>query len=153
MGINVAGRVFDLACPVAENLGLTVWDVRYVKEGASYYLRIYIDKPGGIGIDDCTKMSQAMDPVLDEADLIDRAYYLEVCSTGLERELNRDEHFELMRGREVNVSLYKAKDGVKRFCGVLSRHDKESVTILCGGEEITFLKSEISKVKLNDGID
>ena len=89
---SIAEKVFDLVKPNADELGLTLWDVKFLKEGASYYLRIFIDKPDGISIDDCTNMSHSVDPILDEADLIDKAYYFEVCSTGLERELTRPEH-------------------------------------------------------------
>ena len=90
--------VYGLIEPVVQSLGVTLWDVRFVKEGASYYLRVYIDKEGGVGIDDCVAVSHAIDPVIDEADPIDKQYYLEVCSPGIERELTRDRHFLMANG-------------------------------------------------------
>ena len=94
-----------LALPLAEELSLRVWDIRFEKEGASWYLRIFIDKPGGVTIEDCEALSRAIDPVLDEADPISVPYYLEVSSPGLGRELTCPAHFEEMMGREVRVLL------------------------------------------------
>jgi len=150
---NIAEKVFELVKPTAESLDLTLWDVKFLKEGASYYLRIFIDKPEGISINDCTDMSHAVDPLLDEADLIDKAYYLEVCSTGLERELTRPEHFEYLKGEEIKIALYKAKDGTKTHIGILESFDGETLKITAENETKEFLKSEISKIKLNDGIN
>ena len=150
---GIAEKVFELVKPNAEELGLTLWDVKFLKEGASYYLRIFIDKPEGISINDCTDMSHAVDPLLDEADLIDKAYYLEVCSTGLERELTRPEHFEYLKGEEIKIALYKAKDGTKTHIGILESFDGETLKITAENETKEFLKSEISKIKLNDGIN
>lgn len=150
---GIAEKVFDLVKPKTEELDLILWDVKFLKEGASYYLRIFIDKPGGISIDDCTEVSHAVDPVLDEADLIDKAYYLEVCSTGLERELTRPMHFEYLRGQEIIVALYKAKDGSKTHVGLLEDYDGETLKIKVNDELVEFSKAEISKIKLNDGIN
>ena len=97
-------------------------------------------------------MSHSVDPILDEADLIDKAYYLEVCSTGLERELTRPEHFNYLKGEEIILALYKAKDGSKTHIGILEDYDGETLKIKVGEEIVEFLKAEISKVKLNDGI-
>ena len=149
---NIAEKVFTLVEPKAKELDLILWDVKFLKEGASYYLRIFIDKPEGVSIDDCTEMSHAVDPLLDEADLIDKAYYLEVCSTGLERELTRIEHFEYLKGKEIIVALYKAKEGTKTHIGLLEDFDGATLKITVDGEIKEFLKTEISKIKLNDGI-
>ena len=149
---NIAEKVFTLVEPKAKELDLILWDVKFLKEGASYYLRIFIDKPEGVSIDDCTDMSHAVDPLLDEADLIDKAYYLEVCSTGLERELTRIEHFEYLKGKEIIVALYKAKEGTKTHIGLLEDFDGTTLKITVDGEIKEFLKTEISKIKLNDGI-
>ena len=149
---NIAEKVFTLVEPKAKELDLILWDVKFLKEGASYYLRIFIDKPEGVSIDDCTDMSHAVDPLLDEADLIDKAYYLEVCSTGLERELTRIEHFEYLKGEEIIVALYKAKEGTKTHIGLLEDFDGATLKITVDGEIKEFLKTEISKIKLNDGI-
>lgn len=151
MATNTAGRVEKLISATVSEMGYILWDVRYVKEGASWYLRVFIDKEEGICIDDCTDVSHAIDPLLDEADLIDHSYYLEVCSAGLERELTRPEHFEWMIGHEVNVRLYRPLDGNRDFSGVLSGFDG-GVKILSDGKELYFEKGLYSTVKLNDMI-
>lgn len=147
---GVADKVFSLVQSTVEENGVSLWDVRFVKEGANWYLRIIIDSDSGISIDDCTNVHHAIDPLLDEADPIDRAYYLEVCSPGLERELTRDEHFEQMAGEKVKLKLYKARDGVKEFAGTLKSGDKEKVVITTETQEIEFARNEISYCKLDD---
>ena len=143
-------RIYDLVKPITDDLGYYLWDVCYVKEGASWYLRVIIDSENGISIDDCTNVHHAIDPILDEADPIDKSYYLEVCSPGLERELTRDEHFEIMQGEKVKLKLYKAREGVKEFGGILKSGDKEKVIIENGDTDTEFLRSEISFIKLDD---
>ena len=150
MAVSVAERVFALVKETVEAQGVKLWDVRFVKEGASWYLRVIIDSENGISIDDCTNVHHAIDPVLDEADPIDKSYYLEVCSPGLERELTRDEHFEALVGEKIKIRLYKAIDGVKEFAGVLSFGDKDKVIVKNDENEIEFLRSEISTCKLDD---
>ena len=147
---GVADKVFSLVQSTVEENGVSLWDVRFVKEGANWYLRIIIDSDSGISIDDCTNVHHAIDPLLDEADPIDRAYYLEVCSPGLERELTRDEHFEQMAGEKVKLKLYKARDGVKEFAGTLKSGDKEKVVLTTEETEIEFARNEISYCKLDD---
>ena len=102
---NAAERVYTLIKQTVEQQGVQLWDVRFVKEGASWYLRVFIDKEDGINIDDCTNVSHAIDPIIDEADPIDKSYYLEVCSPGIERELVRLEHFEKFIGSEINFKI------------------------------------------------
>jgi ribosome maturation factor RimP len=119
MAGNIAGRVYDLVKNAVNDQGVELWDVKYVKEGASWYLRIFIDSPDGINIDDCTNVSHAVDPILDEHDPIDNSYYLEVSSPGLMREISREEHFVWAIGKDVKVKLYKALNGVKEFQGEL----------------------------------
>ncbi len=150
LAISVADRVFDLVKETVEANNVNLWDVRFVKEGANWYLRVIIDSENGISIDDCTAVHHAIDPLLDEADPIDKSYYLEVCSPGLERELTRDEHFVAMAGENVKLKLYKARDGVKEFKGTLKTGDKEKVIITHNDTDIEFLRSEISFVKLDD---
>ena len=142
-------RVFDLAEPAARELGLSIWDVRFVKEGASWYLRIFIDKPDGVSIEDCEAVSRAVDPLLDEADFISQAYYLEVSSPGVGRELSRPEHFDRFMGGEVRVRLVRPRDGKKEWIGVLTGFDGD-VTLEIDGETLLFPKAEIAKVHLND---
>ena len=146
---SVAERVFSLVKETVENTGVKLWDVRFVKEGASHYLRVFIDKPDGITIDDCTNVSHAIDPVIDEADPIDVSYYLEVCSPGLERELTRPEHFEGMLGKLIKVKLFKAIDGKKEFTGFLKRFDG-GITLETSQGEVNFPKGSVAKANLND---
>ena len=146
---SAAERVYSLIKETVENLGVSLWDVRFLKEGASWYLRVFIDKEDGITIDDCTDVSHAIDPVIDEADPIDKSYYLEVCSCGIERELSRPEHFEKMLGQKVKLKLYKAQDGVKEFIGNLIGFDGK-VKIDVDGEIKEFDLKEISKANLCD---
>ena len=146
---NAAERVFALIKDAVEQQGVTLWDVRFLKEGASWYLRVFIDKPEGITIDDCTDVSHAIDPIIDEADPIDKAYYLEVCSPGLERELTRDFHFEWANDKEVKIKLYKAIDGKKEFRGILKTAG-ENVLLSTDEGEKSFNIKEISKVNLCD---
>lgn len=149
MAANTAAKVEALVAPVVRDLGYDLWDVRFLKEGASWYLRIYIDKEGGIDINDCTDVSHAVDPILDEADPIDKAYYLEVCSPGIERELSRPEHFEKMRLREVSVHLIRPQEGSRDYCGTLLGYDG-GVTLQLPDREVYFEKGTYSSVKLND---
>lgn len=149
MAGGVAEKIFSLIKPAVEETGVALWDVRFIKEGASYYLRVYIDKADGIGIDDCTNVSHAIDPIIDEADPIDKSYYLEVCSPGLERELTRPEHFERFIGSAVKVKLYKAFNGSKEICGTLCLYNG-GVEIETADEKIYFEKKDISAVRLDD---
>lgn len=150
MAISVAEKVFGLVKETVEAQNVQLWDVRFVKEGASWYLRVIIDSENGISIDDCTNVHHAIDPILDEADPIDKSYYLEVCSPGLERELTRDEHFEQKQGEKIKLKLYKARDGVKEFGGILKASDKEKLVITVNDTDTEFLRGEISTVKLDD---
>lgn len=147
---NTVERVLSIIAPIAKQQQLKLWDVRYLKEGASYFLRIFIDKPEGITIDDCERFSRAIDEPLDEADIIKEAYFLEVSSPGLGRELVKPEHFKAYIGEEVIVKLYKAKNGEKEFCGKLIDYENDKVVIECNDGKEEFLKNEISKVNLND---
>lgn len=144
-----AAKVSALIKQPIESLGLKLWDVKFLKEGASWYLRIFIDSENGIGIDDCTEVSRLVDPIIDEADPINVGYYLEVCSPGLERELSEPEHFERFMGSDVKVKLIRPRDNKREFCGKLKAFDG-SVTIICDDEEISFSKSELVNVRLDD---
>ena len=146
---SAAERVYALIKETVESQGVELWDVRFLKEGASWYLRVFIDKEEGITIDDCTDVSHAIDPVIDEADPIDKSYYLEVCSPGIERELTRPEHFEKMIGQIVKLKLYKAIDGVKEFKGELLSFDGK-VKLMVDSTSFEFDLKEISKANLCD---
>ncbi|MEE1003119.1 MAG: ribosome maturation factor RimP [Acutalibacteraceae bacterium] len=147
---NTVEKVLSIIAPIAKQQQLKLWDVRYLKEGASYFLRIFIDKPEGITIDDCERFSRAIDEPLDAADPIKEAYFLEVSSPGLGRELVKPEHFKAYLGEEVVVKLYKAKNNQKEFCGKLIDYENDKIVIEYNDEPLEFLKSEISKVNLND---
>ena len=144
---SAAERVYDLIKDTVESQGVTLWDVRFVKEGASWYLRVFIDKEDGISIDDCTNVSHAIDPIIDEADPIDKAYYLEVCSPGIEREITRPEHYEKLIGVKIKVKLYKAIDSIKEFIGVLVSSGDEIILETEKGE-MKFAKKDISKASV-----
>lgn len=139
-----------LVQPYAEQLGLRIWDVTFTKEGTSWYLRIYIDKDGGVNIDDCAAMSRAVDEPLDEADPIDQAYFLEVCSPGIERELRREEHFAAYIGQKVKVRLIRAADGVREFSGVLKDFQDGVLTVETSQGSITFNKKDAAHINADD---
>ena len=128
-GGNTVAAVWEIAAPVAEQLGLSIWDIRFQKEGVSWYLRIYIDKEGGVGITDCENFSRAVDGPLDEADPIEQSYYLEVSSPGVERQLTRDEHFKKYIGSPVMVRLIRPRDGERDFKGTLESYDNGMITV------------------------
>ena len=145
---NIAGTVRELLTPTADTMGYELWDVEFVREGARRILRITIDKPEGINIDDCEAFHRAIDPILDEADPIAEAYILEVSSPGIERELKCDDHIFACVDWDVEVKLYAPKNGTKIYRGVLLGMDEslESVVISQNGEELAFKKSEIAKL-------
>ena len=149
---NTVTAVWELAEPIAKQLGLTLWDVRFVKEGANYYLRIIIDREGeGISIDDCVNMSHAIDGPLDELDPIEQSYSLQVSSPGIERELVRDFHFEQFLGEKVMVRFIHAYEGKRDYKGTLLEYDNGNVTVeLDDGRGLNFNKKEASYVKLDD---
>lgn len=150
-GGNTVGAVRAIAEPIARSLGLSIWDVRFLKEGATWYLRIFIDKPGGVSIDDCVDLTHAINGPLDEADPIEQAYCLEVSSPGVERELTRDEHFAACLGEPVKVRTIRPVDGVRDFAGVLEGYDNGQITLrLADGAGLSFGKKEVSWVKLDD---
>lgn len=146
---NIADTVTSLIKEAVEAQGVSLWDVRFVKEGADWFLRIFIDKEEGVGIDDCVNVSHAIDPIIDEADPIDRSYTMEVCSPGLGRELTRPEHFEKMSGEEIKVKLYKALNGSKELLGTLISFN-DNLVIKTDAGEISLEKNEVAKVCLND---
>jgi ribosome maturation factor RimP len=137
--------------PIAKELGLSLWDVRFEKEGASWFLRYIIDKDSPVTFDDCEAFSRKVDKLLDEEDFIEQSYYLDVSSPGIERELKRDDHFSWSIGKEVKVNLIRPdENGNKLFVGVLNKYENKTVYILSDGKELVFQLSDISSVKLND---
>lgn len=145
---GVAGRVHALAEPLARELGLTVWDVQYQKEGAEWVLRIYIDKEDGVGIDDCVDMSHAIDPVLDEEDPVPQEYVLEVSSPGLNRKLTRPEHFQIYMDEPVRARLIRPlEDGTKELEGLLISYEDGCIELqLDEDTSVTLEKKELAWV-------
>ena len=138
----------ELAAPAIAEQGCTLWDVEYVKEGADFILRVTIDSDEGITIDDCEAMSRAIDPILDLHDPIPDQYLLEVSSPGIERELTRDDHFELCVGEKVEVRLFAPVDGSRVWVGTLGERDAEgNIPVETAGVTRLFPKATVSKVR------
>ena len=150
-GKNTVKIVWEIVEPYVEELGLQLWDIQFVKEGAEWYLRIFIDSENGITIEDCEKVSRAIDEPLDVADPIDKHYTLEVSSPGIERELTRAEHFQQFMGADVMVKMIRPlPETGKEFKGVLKSADKHTCTVETQQGEITFNIKESVWVKLDD---
>ena len=146
---SVAEAVTEIALPIAKELGLELWDVKFLKEGSNFYLRVFIDKPEGITLEDCENMSRKLDEPLDILDPIDVSYCLEVCSPGIERELSSDAHFEKYIGSEVNAQLIRPdKNKNKNICGKLHSFDKETVKIETEEQIFELPRKNIAKINL-----
>ncbi len=145
--------VRNLIEPIVSQLGLELWDVRYVKEGAQWYLRVFIDKVEGVNIEDCEKVSRAIDVPLDELNPIEQSYCLEVCSPGIERELVKEEHFMRFIGADVMVKMIRPIEGIgKEFAGVLKEYNKGEILIEdhSGENQVTINKKDAVWIKLDD---
>lgn len=145
---KITDAVWALAEPVAERNGCRIWDVEYVKEAAEWFLRVYIDKEGGINITDCEAVSRELDPILDEADPIETAYTFEVSSAGAERALKRPSDFEEFMGSLVELRLYAPKSGSKEQLGNLAAYEDGDITIIQNGNPVKFEKNEVAAVRL-----
>lgn len=154
-GRNTAEAVRELAQPLADALDLTLWDVRFVKEGADWYLRIFIDKEGGVSIDDCVDMTHAVNEPLDAQDLVQGAYTLEVSSPGINRELTRPEHFAACKGQQVWVRFIRPfADGSREVIGTLRSFENDTVTLESAEKEtMSFALADAAWVKLYDNDD
>ena len=146
--MKVTELVAEFARPIVEAHGCQLWDVEYVREGSEYFLRLYLDKEGGVDIDDCEAVSRAVDPILDEKDPIPGSYHFEVCSAGLERVLKRPADFQRFMGSPITVKLYRPRNGLKEIPCVLKAYDEGKLTVQAGKETITFEKSEVAQVRL-----
>ena len=145
---DIEAKTEELIKPITDMNNVSIYDIEYVKEGSDYYLRVYIDKEGGVNIEDCDKVSRAFSDVLDVNDYIEEAYILEVSSPGLGRQLKKDRHFAGSIGEEVCVKLYEAEDGKKEFVGRLDSFSKDELIINIEGNNRIFNRSKISSVKL-----
>ncbi|HNZ99574.1 ribosome maturation factor RimP [Ruminococcus sp.] len=142
-------KVYDLIKPITDELGYYLWDVCYEKEGAMWYLRVFIDQDEGITIADCERANAPISDILDEKDPIPQSYMLEVGSAGLERELVKEEHFEVCCGDKVKIRFIRAVDGEKEIVAQLAGADREGVTVVLeSGDEKKFPLSDIAFVKL-----
>ena len=146
--MKVTDQVAAFAQPVVEAHGCSRWDVEYVREGSEYFLRFYIDKEGGVDINDCEAISRAVDPILDEKDPIPGSYHFEVCSAGLERALKRPGDFARFMGSPITVKLYRPHNGMKEIPCVLRGYDEGKLTVEMGKETLTFEKSQVALVRL-----
>ena len=146
--MKVTQLISQLAQPIVEEKGCSLWDVEYVREGAERYLRLYIDKEGGVDITDCEAIHRAMDPILDEKDPIAESYHFEVCSAGLERPLKRPEDFARFMGSPILIKLYRPRNGLKEIPATLTGYEDGKLTATAGKETLTFEKSEVALVRL-----
>lgn len=142
---KISDKVEALARPVVEEEGCKLWSVEYIKEAGTWYLRIFIDKDGGVDIADCEAISRRLDPILDEADPIPESYVFEVGSAGAERELKRTSDFEQFIGSDVEVKLYQPYEGRKTLVGTLEEYNDGNITV--SGVELK--KEQIAQVRLH----
>ena len=152
---TIETKTEELLAPIVERFGVRIYDVEYVKEGADFYLRCYIDKDGGVNIDDCENVSRTMSESLDKDDFIEDAYILEVSSPGLGRNLKKDRHFDYCMGEEVEVKTYKPIDKQKEFVGILGGYDENTITIKIPKPktedeftDMVFDRKDIANIKL-----
>lgn len=144
---NIEERVENLLEKTINKLGYELYDVEYAKEGKNYFLRIFIDKQDGIDLDDCEKVNNGINELLDEADYIKDQYFLEVSSPGIERVIRKDKHLEENKGNEIQINLFKPIDGKKEFVGILEDYDKENIEIVVEEKNITIPRKSISLMK------
>lgn len=152
-GGNTAAAVYEIAKPIADGLGLRIWDVSFEKEGAMWYLRVLIEKDGGVDMNDCEAMTRPLSKALDEADPIEQNYMLEVGSPGLGRQLKRPEHFEEFLECPVKIRYIRETNGVKEFIAVLKGYDKDSISVVTEEGEKEIALSDTAFVRLFDDDD
>ena len=149
--MKITDQVWEFAEPLVQACGCSLWDVEYVREGGEWFLRLYLDKEGGVDIDDCEAVSRAVDPVLDEKDPIPESYFLEVSSPGIERALTRDEHFARYLGEPVRVTMIRPLDGCKELVGELVKKEGALLTLaLEGGGTVEIDLAQTAKVNAVD---
>ena len=141
-------RTEEILLPIAEKNGVEIYDVEYGKEGSDWYLRAYIDKPGGVTIDDCERVSRELSDRLDQEDFIEDAYVLEVSSPGLGRTLKKEKHLQKSLGEEVEIRLYKPVEKCREFAGILKAFDAQSVTIQTAQGDRTFDRKDVALIRL-----
>ena len=145
---NIEERVEALIKATIEEIGYDLYDVEYAKEGKNYFLRIFIDKPKGIDLEDCEKVNDAINSLLDEADYIKEQYFLEVSSPGIERILRKDRHLKQNIGKEIQVKLFQKDDkGKKEYQGVLQDFEKEKIVIEVETDKVEIERKNIAQIK------
>lgn len=145
---SIEEKVENLVRPIIENIGYEVYDIEYLKEGKDYFLRIFIDNPKGITIEDCEKVNDAIKDKLDEEDYIKQQYFLEISSPGIERVLRKDKHLEQNIGEEISINLFKKDaEGNKSYIGKLKAFTNEEILIEQDGKEIKLERKNISQIK------
>ena len=145
---KLTDKVSEIARPIVEEEGCTLWDVEYVREAGTWYLRVFIDKDGGVSIDDCERVSKRLDPILDEEDPIPDSYVFEVGSAGADRELKRPGDFEQFMGSEIEVKLFRPVGGSKHYTGTLAAYENGTVSLAQGETILNFTKDQIAQVRL-----
>ena len=145
---KLTDKIAEIARPVVEEEGCSLWDVEYVREAGTWYLRVFIDRDGGVSIDDCERVSRRLDPILDEEDPIPDSYVFEVGSAGADRELNRPGDIEQFMGSEVEVKLYRPVDGSKHYTGTLAGYEDGAVSLSTGEKTLRFPKEQVAQVRL-----
>ena len=145
---KITDTVWQLAEPIVRENGCEIWDVEYVREAGTWFLRIYIDREDGVSINHCEAISRTLDPILDEKDPIPGSYTFEVSSAGADRPLKRESDFIRFMGSTVEVKLYKPKNGRKEYKGTLKSYDNGSVTVEVEAETVEFTKAEVANVRL-----
>lgn len=146
---SIEERVENLIQKPIEDLGYSLYDVQYVKEGQSYFLRIFIEKPEGtIDLNDCEKVNDSINDILDTADYIKEQYFLEVSSTGIEKVLRKDKHLQAHLGEEIEIKLFKPIEGKKEFIGTLEDFDENNITLkIEDNSNINLARKDISLIK------
>ena len=145
---KLTDKVSEIARPIVEEEGCTLWDVEYVREAGTWYLRVFIDKDGGVSIDDCERVSRRLDPILDEEDPIPDSYVFEVGSAGADRELKRPGDFEQFMGSEIEVKLFRPVGGSKHYTGTLAAYENGTVSLAQGETILNYTKDQIAQVRL-----
>lgn len=146
---EIVDRVEKMVTAITDEKGYEMVDVEYVKEAGQFYLRVVVDKEGGISLNECEEVSRELSPKLDENDFIEENYYLEVSSPGIDRALKRDKEFVKYKGRDVEIKLYKAIDGVKQFEGELVGLDEENnIVVIINNEEMKFNRKDVAIIRL-----
>lgn len=153
--INISQKIYDLINPTVQELEYNIWDIKFLKEGPNWYLRIFIERQDNqnICIEDCEKVSRSIDNLLDEADIIEQSYCLEVCSPGIDRELSTDEHLEKYTNHNINIKLIRPENNIKNISGELVSFDSLNINILNNSEIKSIPRKNIAHINLNNNFN